>query len=65
MERYTSGYIENWDTHENKWCRYTKRDIVLKSLNNSQNITTDFLQEVCNLLFIIDVISVQMYLIFN
>ena len=46
--RYTSGYIENWDTYENKWRRYTKRDIVLKSLNNSQNITTDFLQEVCN-----------------
>src|ERR1043165_589292 len=51
---WIDGYIYNWGTSQNTWTRDSyHRDIVLKSLNNSQNITTDFLQEVCNLLFII------------
>ena len=52
--RWVDGYIDCWDITQNKWYRYENWDIVLKSLNNSQNITTDFLQEVCNLLFIIE-----------
>src|SRR3954454_7808108 len=40
------GYIEYWDT---KWNRIDNKDIVLKCLNDSQNLTTDFLQEVCSL----------------
>ena len=63
--KWIDGHIMNWNIGQNKWNRVKNEKIVLKSLNNSQNITTDFLQEVCNLLFIIDVISVQMYLIFN
>ena len=46
--KWIDGYINYWHTSQNKWCRYINEDIVLKSLNNSQNMTTDFLQEVCN-----------------
>ena len=53
--KWIDGIIEYWNTSQNKWVRFTNRNIVLKSLNNSQNITTDFLQEVCNLLFIIEI----------
>ena len=46
---WIDGYIHRWDTDENKWNRYNVYSyVVLKRLNNSQNITTDFLQEVCN-----------------
>src|ERR1044072_1335441 len=41
------GYIKYWDISQNRWIRDAYRmDIVLKSLNNSQNLTADFLQEV-------------------
>ena len=45
------GRILGWDINQNEW----RRDhlmVALKELNDSQNITADFLQEVCNLLFI-------------
>ena len=46
--KWMDRYIENWNINQNKWHRNTyKNNVVLKSLNNSQNITTDFLQEVC------------------
>ena len=45
---WIDGYIYSWDISQNEWIRYGSMNIVLKSLNNSQNITTDFLQEVCN-----------------
>ena len=51
--KWIDGYIYNWNISQNKWNIIYKNEVVLKSLNNSQNITTDFLQEVCNLLFII------------
>ena len=45
---WIDGHIKYWNTNKNKWNRDTHEYVVLKSLNNSQNITTDFLQEVCN-----------------
>jgi hypothetical protein len=51
--RWIDGPIEYWSITQNKWMRNTYTDIVLKSLNNSQNLTADFLQEVCNLLLLI------------
>ena len=50
---WIDGFIENWNIDQNKWNReytggYTGY-IVLKCLNDSQNLTTDFLQEVCSL----------------
>jgi hypothetical protein len=58
---WIDGYIQNWDISQNKWHRRRiKMDVVLKCLNNSQNLSTDFLQEVCNLLFIINIIFIKM-----
>ena len=46
--KWIDGYICYWNTSQNTWIRDSyNRNIVLKSLNNSQNITMDFLQEVC------------------
>ena len=42
---WIDGHIEYWDIDQNKWDRYNV-NIVLKFLNDSQNLTTDFLQEV-------------------
>ena len=55
---WIDGYIQYWDINQTKWYRneYSEdKDIALKCLNDSQNLTADFLQEVCclYLLFII------------
>lgn len=43
------GYIKGWDAKNDKWERdKDAREVVLKSLHNSQNIATDFLQEIFN-----------------
>ena len=48
--KWIDGYIWYWDNIQPKWYRSGKGiDIVLKCLNDSQNLTTDFLQEVCSL----------------
>ena len=47
--KWIDGYITSWDIIKTKWYRISNDGIVLKCLNNSQNITTDFLQEVCTM----------------
>jgi hypothetical protein len=42
---WIDGQILNWDINQNKWNR-DSTDVVLKCLNDSQNLATDFLQEV-------------------
>ena len=50
---WIDGYIFHWDIDQNKWNRNNwENKIVLKCLNNSQNLTTDFLQEVCTVVYI-------------
>jgi hypothetical protein len=49
--KWIDGYIQYWDINQTKWGR-NKTDIVLKCLNDSQNLTTDFLQEVCTVVCI-------------
>ena len=53
--KWIDGYIYRWDINQTKWHRSNNKYIVLKCLNDSQNLTADFLQEVCclYLLFII------------
>ena len=48
MDRATwKGFIAYWDTNECKWKRHGESEFVaLKSLNDSQNITSEFLNEV-------------------
>ena len=52
--RWIDGYICCWNSSQTKWTRdsYSK-DVVLKSLNNSQNITTDFYKRyaICEITF--------------
>jgi hypothetical protein len=56
--KWIDRYIKYWNIDQNTWKRSFMGDmIVLKCLNNSQNLTTDFLQEVCNLLLNLLLIS--------
>ena len=45
--KWIDGPINIRYINQNKWKRDHNGYIVLKCLNNSQNLTTDFLQEVC------------------
>jgi hypothetical protein len=44
---WIDGYIHNWDISQKKWKRWDT-SIVLKCLYNSQNLTKDYLKEVCD-----------------
>ena len=55
---WKNGYIRYWDYENNQWMRYSNIDVALKSLNNSKDITLEFLSEVmfkiqCNLINVI------------
>jgi hypothetical protein len=44
---WTNGYIRSWNIKYKEWNRWdARKEICLKSLNNSENITQGFLQEV-------------------
>ena len=43
---WIDGYIRNWDNKNQNWKRYGSMNVALKSLNNSQNVTMEFLNEV-------------------
>jgi hypothetical protein len=50
---WKDGFIKKWDTENNQWIRskcldkdYENYPVVLKSLHNSQDITSEFLREV-------------------
>jgi hypothetical protein len=44
--KWIDGYIKYWDINQNKWTRSYYKDFVLKCLNDSQNLATEFLREV-------------------
>src|ERR1044072_7287217 len=52
---WIDGCIRGWSLYQNKCRRYTNAKVVLKCLKDSQNLDTDFLQEVicCYLLLIL------------
>jgi hypothetical protein len=43
---WQEGKIKSWNIMRQKWSRYPDCKVALKSLNNSSNISTDFLIEV-------------------
>jgi hypothetical protein len=43
---WIDGCIRSWDIKQNRWVRFKYRGVVLKCLNDSQNLATNFLQEV-------------------
>ncbi|RHZ84584.1 hypothetical protein Glove_79g88 [Diversispora epigaea] len=42
---WKEGPINGWDIQQKQWERSNNEEVALKSLNNSQNITTEFLNE--------------------
>ncbi|RHZ78536.1 hypothetical protein Glove_162g68 [Diversispora epigaea] len=47
---WKEGFIKKWNIQQKQWERSDNEEIALKSLNNSQNITTEFLNEFKNYL---------------
>jgi len=43
---WKDGFIHNWDYEINRWNRNEYKFVALKSLNNSKDITLEFLNEV-------------------
>ena len=43
---WPEGWILNWDIENQKWNRWTNFKVALKSLDNSSDISADFLNEV-------------------
>ncbi|RIA83676.1 hypothetical protein C1645_833427 [Glomus cerebriforme] len=43
---WKEGWIINWDYKTNQWSRFSDETVALKSLNNSKNITLEFLNEI-------------------
>jgi hypothetical protein len=44
--KWSEGHIEYWDINNQKWYRYNWSKYALKSLNNSSDISSGFLNEV-------------------
>jgi hypothetical protein len=44
--KWIDGNICEWSLYQNKWSRSVDVKVVLKCLKDSQNLDTDFLQEV-------------------
>ena len=47
--KWIDGYIRYWDNKNQNWKRYETypdKFVALKSLNNSKNVTTEFINEV-------------------
>ncbi|CAB4431031.1 unnamed protein product [Rhizophagus irregularis] len=44
--KWSEGHIEYWDIKKKKWHRHSWGEYVLKSLNNSTDICSDFLNEI-------------------
>ena len=44
------GNIVGWNYKNNQWDRWGERRVALKCLHNSQNISNEFLNEVCKFL---------------
>ncbi|RGB32960.1 hypothetical protein C1646_762276 [Rhizophagus diaphanus] len=43
---WIDGKIEYWDNENRNWIRYGSEDVILKSLNNSNNIAIEFTNEI-------------------
>ncbi len=44
--KWKDGYINSWNEVDNQWRRYKPSFVALKCLNNSQEITLEFINEV-------------------
>jgi hypothetical protein len=47
VANWIDGYINNWSDYNQNWKRkYQNKFVALKSLNNSKNVTLEFMNEV-------------------
>ncbi|GBB94638.1 hypothetical protein RclHR1_23950003 [Rhizophagus clarus] len=45
--KWKDGYISHWNVSRNRWQKFaTNKSIVLKVLNNSKNLTSEFINEI-------------------
>ncbi|EXX62909.1 kinase-like domain-containing protein [Rhizophagus irregularis DAOM 181602=DAOM 197198] len=45
--KWNDGYIDSWDDKNNNWRRCGSNEfVILKSLNNSENVTSKFINEI-------------------
>ncbi|RIA87963.1 kinase-like domain-containing protein [Glomus cerebriforme] len=44
--KWIDGFITEWDNKNKKWKRWGNMDVALKSLNNSKDVTLNFINEV-------------------
>ena len=49
---WPKGYINYWDIENQTWKRSSNKQVALKSLDNSSNISTEFLNEVITLFYL-------------
>ena len=53
---WPEGYINSWDIENQKWRRFSSGGIALKSLDNSSDISSDFLNEVIKINHLFNII---------
>lgn len=49
LATWINGYVVRWNHKMNQWHRQGKMKVVLKTMNNSDNISDDFIAEVLSL----------------
>ena len=47
--KWPEGFISGWDIKNQRWNKKSDRNVALKSLDNSSDVSTDFLNEVINI----------------
>jgi hypothetical protein len=57
MANWINGKIISWDNIEQNWERLSNEIIALKSLHNSKNITTEFINEVLISLILLELLN--------
>ncbi|RGB39025.1 hypothetical protein C1646_664950 [Rhizophagus diaphanus] len=60
--KWIDGYIEYWDNRNQNWGRHgSNMFVALKSLNNSENVTLEFINEVINYLLFNEIFRCNFY----
>ena len=55
---WPEGNIQNWNIENRKWNKYSDQKVALKSLDNSSDISTDFLNEVIKIYIVLHFIYI-------
>jgi hypothetical protein len=61
---WSEGFINYWDIENQKWERNKNTKVALKSLDDSSNISTEFLNEVIKMRNVIYLFKLLLYYIY-